>query len=162
MTIAEDIVANMTSLGSRAAYIDANIILRYLTGQPPEMAAETKKVLAAAERDEIQLLITTVTLAEVVWTLSSVYRLTRSEIAAELMAFVTADGLETENLHEVTLALSLYRTGNMDFADALLAARSLLVGPPVVYSFDRDFDRIPGVRRLIPGTGDASESSQQP
>ena len=46
-------------------------------------------------------------------------------------------------------ALDLYgRTERLDFGDAYLAARAELEGPPVVASFDRDFDRIEGIRRI--------------
>jgi predicted nucleic acid-binding protein len=48
-------------------------------------------------------------------------------------------------------ALSLYQGKNLDFADAFLAAVALRRGPQAVYSFDQDFNRIPGVTRLEPG-----------
>lgn len=46
-------------------------------------------------------------------------------------------------------ALALYGTRTIDFADALLAARALRNGGAAI-SFDRDFDRIPGLRRIQP------------
>jgi predicted nucleic acid-binding protein len=156
MTI-ESIIAEMPSSHANAAYVDSNVILRYLTREPPEMAEAAQKVFSSAERGEVRLLVSTVTLAEVVWVLSSVYDLTRSAITAQLLALVTAQGLETDDQDQMTLALSLYRDKNIDFTDALLAAHSLFAGPPVVYSFDRHFDRIPGIRRRIPGRSSPQE-----
>ncbi len=39
---------------------------------------------------------------------------------------------------------------NLAFADALLAAKALRSDDPMVYAFDRDFDRITGVIRQEP------------
>lgn len=133
------------------AYLDTNVIVRYLTGEPIEMAAEAQALILAAERRSVLLRVTMVTVAETVWTLRSVYGLGRDAIAESMASFVAADGIETESQAEVMLALSLYREKNIDFADALLAARALLSGPPVIYSFDRHFDRVPGIQRRTPG-----------
>lgn len=130
------------------AYLDANIILSYLLGEPHTMAQAARAFFGSAEHGEIRLLLTSTTLAEVVWVLASAYGKERQEIATQMLAFVTARGIEADN--EATLALSLFRDKNIDMADALLAARALLIGPPVVYSFDRHFDRVPGILRRAP------------
>lgn len=54
----------------------------------------------------------------------------------------TKDALKT--------ALVPLATYNLDFADALIAARTLEAGQSDLYSFDRDFDRIPGILRKEP------------
>jgi predicted nucleic-acid-binding protein len=115
------------------------------------MAEQALALFAAVERNEIRLIVTDVTLAEVVWTLSSFYKLDRHNIAERLLFFVTADGIELESQDRATLALSIYRDRKVDFADALLAAHSLLAGPPLAYSFDRHLDRIAGLARRVPG-----------
>ena len=48
------------------------------------------------------------------------------------------------------LALAFYDQRNMDFADGLLAAKALQDPAPAVYSFDRDFDRVPRLTRHEP------------
>jgi predicted nucleic acid-binding protein len=133
------------------AYVDANVIIRHLTRDVPDMADQALSLFASAERQEVRLIVTTVTLAEVVWTLASFYKLVRHNIAERLLLFVTADGVEMESQDEAILALSIYRDRNVSFEDALLAARALLFGPVTIYSFDRHFDRIPGIQRRIPG-----------
>lgn len=142
------------------AYVDANVIVRYLTDDPPDMAKQALVLFAVAQRGGVRLLVTTVTLAEVVWTLASFYQFDRGRIAEKLTALVTATGLEMEDRDEATLALSLYAEKNVNFADALLAARSLLVGPTEIYSFDRHFDRLTGIRRRTPG-GDSLRSNHE-
>ncbi|WP_258360725.1 hypothetical protein [Moorella sulfitireducens (nom. illeg.)] len=36
-------------------WIDANVILRFITGDPPEMAVKTLKLMARAEKGDIGL-----------------------------------------------------------------------------------------------------------
>jgi predicted nucleic-acid-binding protein len=150
MTVSSDPLVGGLHQPERA-YVDANVIIRHLTRDAPDMADQALALFASAERREIRLIVTIVTLAEVVWTLASFYKLERHDIAERLLLFVTADGIELQSQDEATLALSMYHDRNVNFEDALLAARSLLVGPPVVYSFDCHFDRIPGIQRRIPG-----------
>jgi predicted nucleic acid-binding protein len=133
------------------AYLDASIIISYLLDDPPDMAEAANACFHAAEQGDIRLLITPTTLAEVVWVLSAAYKKSRMDIAPLMLAFMTAEGIDTENRDEITLALSFFKERNVDFADALLAARALLSGPAAIYSFDRHFDRIPGIQRRIPG-----------
>ena len=145
--------------GSDTAYLDTNVILSYLLGEPPATADAARMCLAAADRGDVCLLITPTTLAEVVWVLSSAYREPRHEIASQVLTFISAQGISSENQDEITQALSLYRDKKIDFADALLAARCLLSGLPVIYSFDRHFDRVPGLQRLVPGQPSPTEDS---
>jgi predicted nucleic acid-binding protein len=60
-----------------------------------------------------------------------------------------ADGLEVREMAAVARALALYReVASLDFADAYVAGRALEDGPQGVASFDSDFDRVAGIRRL--------------
>ena len=95
----------------------------------------------------------TITVAEVVWVLESFYEFPRAQIGTTLTQFLHADGLEVETPDLLTEALALYHDHerNLDFADALLATTARRNGPPELYSFDRDFDHVPGVTRLHPG-----------
>ena len=47
-------------------------------------------------------------------------------------------------------ALDLWGDSNLDFADCLAASRVQHANLECIYSYDRDFDRIPGIRRLEP------------
>ncbi len=139
------------SAASTVAYVDTNVILSLLLDDPPDMAEAAAACFAAAQRGDVSLVVTPTVMAEVVWVLGSVYKVSRHDITAQLLAFVAAQGLSVEHTDEVIAALSFYRDRNIDFTDALLAAHSLSAGPAVVYSFDHHFDRIPGLQRRIPG-----------
>jgi predicted nucleic acid-binding protein len=132
------------------AYVDSNVILRFLIGDPPEMAEESARLFRAVEDRTVTLIVDDVVVAEVVWVLSSYYRHTPRDIAAVLRGFLLQDGIEVQERDTLLLALTLYETKNVDFADALLAARMQERGIRAVFSFDRHFDRLAGVRRIPP------------
>lgn len=135
----------------KRAFVDANLILRYFTKDPPDMAEASLKTLSAAQDGQICLVLIPVTVAEVVWVLESFYGYPKDQVAVTITQFLHSDGLEVVDLDILIQALSLYHEKNIDFADALLAGSALSRGPALVYSFDRHFDRIPGITRLDPG-----------
>jgi len=133
------------------ATVDANVILRFLVGDPPEMAEQSARLFQAVEDRTITLVLDDIVVAEVVWVLGSYYRHAAKEIATVLRGFLLLDGIEAMERDTLLLALTLYETKNVDFADALLAARMQERGIPAVFSFDKHFDRFEGVRRISPG-----------
>jgi predicted nucleic acid-binding protein len=135
----------------KKALIDSNVILRYLTKDPPKMAEAALRTLDDAQNGKISLLLTSLTVAEVVWVLESFYGQTKTKIAEIIGQFLFCDGLEVEDPDLIIEALSLYHEKNLDFADAFLAAIALRRGPQGIYSFDHDFNRVPGITRLEPG-----------
>jgi predicted nucleic acid-binding protein len=62
------------------AFLDTNVLIRHLTGDPPELATRATAALASAER----LLLTDLVLAECVYVLESFYEVERPRVA-ELM-----------------------------------------------------------------------------
>lgn len=135
----------------KKALIDSNVILRYLTKDPPEMAEAARQAFDHAQNGKVTLLLTVLTVAEVVWVLESFYGHPKDKIAEIMVQFLFCDGLEVDELDMIIEALNLYQHKNLDFADAFLAAIALRKGPQAIYSFDQHFDRIPGVTRLKPG-----------
>ena len=51
----------------KTALVDANVILRFITRSPREMAEAARNLFKQAEAGEIGLIILTITVAEVVW-----------------------------------------------------------------------------------------------
>jgi len=135
----------------KKALIDSNVVLRYLTKDPPKMAEAALRTLDDAQNGKISLLLTVLTVAEVVWVLESFYGYSKAKIAETIGQFLFCDGLEVEDLDLITEALALYQGKNLDFADAFLATIALRRGPQAIYSFDQHFNRIPGITRLEPG-----------
>lgn len=138
----------------RRVAVDANVIVRFLTADPPDMAQRAADLFAAADRGEVVLELDDIVLAETVWVLRSFYGQPVIDIARTLQQFLSHAAIQVDDEAILIEALSLFAEHNVDFADALLAARMRRRGTTDVISFDRHFDRLPGVRRIEPGATD--------
>jgi len=135
----------------KQALVDANVILRYLTKDPPVMAEAALKTFTDAQNGKVSLLIIPIVVAEVVWVLESFYGYSKNQISETMNQFLLCKGLEVEDLDLLIETLALYCEKNLDFADALLATTALRKGPNIIYSFDHHLNRVEGVMRLDPG-----------
>jgi len=135
----------------KRAYVDANVILRFITNDPPDMAEEAARLFGLAEDGRIELVVDEMVIAEVVWVLQSYYGFKADEIAPTLRSFLVSDSIISDRKTELMQALVLFEEKKVDFVDALAAVRMVACGVTDIYSFDRHFDRLQGVRRLSPG-----------
>jgi predicted nucleic acid-binding protein len=126
------------------AYLDTNIIIRHLTGDPPELAEMARALLADAER----LLLTDVIVAECVYVLESFYEHPREQIATAMRALLAAPAVAVEDHDRLLRAFELYEQARLDFAEAYLAACAELTGVGNVASFDHSLDRLESVTRV--------------
>lgn len=139
-------------------WLDANVVLRFLTGDPEEMAREASELFERAERGEVSLFLPVMVVAEVVWVLRSFYGYGLAAIEETLGAFLTATGIKAENLDVVLESLHLASTRNVDFVDAYLAVRARREGA-IVCTFDEtDFNRL-DVSWIRPGALGGQEDS---
>ncbi len=123
-------------------WVDADVLLRLLTNQPPALARKAQSLMRRAAEGELLLVIPVVVLAEVVWVLRSpYYGFKPTRIASELQDLVTADGISMEGGDDVVEALALMVDHNVDFADAYLAAVAVRRQEPVA-TLDADFRRL--------------------
>lgn len=113
--------------------IDANVILRYLLKDHPQMSEEARQVIeeGAFTLPEV--------LAEVVYVLSGVYRIERTEIGRTLTDFL--DEISIDNQESVQEALSLFSETSLDFVDCIIIARHRILGEDVM-SFDKKLNRM--------------------
>lgn len=121
-----------------AAFLDTSFVVRYLTDDPPEMAARAAAVIDS----DRQLVLSEMVLLETAYVLTSVYRVPRAEVVDALLALVQRANLRLANLTKprALAGLSLCRDSNRcSFTDALLWAQALDSGAARLYSFDRKF-----------------------
>ena len=128
------------------AFVDTNVLVRHLTGDPPAQAHRATRYLERAD----ELLLADLILAEVAYVLESFYEVARAEVATTLraiLAFPTIRVLDAEFLQR---AVEVYEVHRLDFADAYLVASAERTGVGVIASFDRSIDRVGTVRRDEP------------
>lgn len=122
-------------------WLDTNIVLRFLTGQPPEHFRRARRLMRRAADGEIVVRVTHVALAETVWVLGSFYGREPSAIADILRSFVLADGVKIDDPDTVLDALRSMIDANVAFVDAYVAATARRNEAPIA-SFDEDFRRL--------------------
>lgn len=120
---------------------DANVILRFLLDDHPQLSPRAAAVFERAAGGELRLLISAAILAECVYTLESFYKLDRAAVAAGLLDVLALPGVEAMEGRALGEALRVFGARNVDFADAYLSALSLNLSCPVV-SFDRDLSKL--------------------
>ena len=123
--------------------LDTNILLRYLAQDDPVHSPKAARLLELRLTPDHPGFISLVTLAEVVWTLTTKYALSKLEIARILEGFLSAPNLVVQNEQEVASAMSALHEGE-GFADALIAALGAWAGCTSTLTFDRKAARLPG------------------
>ena len=128
------------------AFVDTNIIIRHMTGDPPDLAARSTAFLAAAE----ELLIPDLIVAEIVYVLESFYEVPPEEVACLVRSVIAFPAIRTIDVPLLLRALEVYETHRLDFAEAYLIASAESTGVDEIASFDGAIDRIPTVSRIEP------------
>jgi predicted nucleic acid-binding protein len=133
-------------------FVDANILLRLLSGDLPDQTQRSLRLFERAEHGELELHTSEAVVAEVVHVLSSpvLYATPRREIAVRLGTALANRGLRLDHKESVVRALHLYAGTSLHFVDCLCVERCRRLGLTGIYSFGRALDRIPEVRRLEP------------
>lgn len=127
--------------------VDANVILRFILGEPPELFRKAQAAFRAVEGGEVAFRCDPVNLAEVVWVLSSFYKVSCADIAAALIPLVSAIGFLVPDKERYLRALALYGEGKLRFGDACACAAAEIECDGRLLSFDRALSRVPGISR---------------
>lgn len=128
------------------AFVDTNVLVRHLTGDPPDMATRATRYLARAD----ELLLADLIAAETVYVLESFYDVPRSEVARLIRAILAFPAIRALDPALLLRALEVYETLHVDFAEAYLVASAEFAGVDDIASFDHDLDRVTTVNRIEP------------
>ena len=133
-------------------FLDANVILRYLTRDDPKKAENCYELFQKVKRSEIELTTCEAVIAEVIYVLSShsLYNLPRDEIYSLLLPIINLYGFKLPQKRLYIRALDIYASKNIDFEDALIFAHMEKRQIKEIYSYDSDFDKLEELRRLEP------------
>jgi predicted nucleic acid-binding protein len=127
--------------------VDANIILRYLLADIPELTSKARSVLMAVAEGRIVAVCDAVTLAEVVFVLSSVYKLPNAQISEGLIPLLQMDNLELAAKDRYIRALRLFAGEVRHFGDACACATAIEKCEGKLVSFDRKLSSVASVTR---------------
>ena len=130
-----------------SAFVDTNVLIRHLTGDPPRQAARATRFLAEAD----DLLLADLIVAETVYVLESFYEVGRARVAELVRAIIAFDAVRVVDEELLLRTLEIYEIDRLDFAEAYLVASAERSGVDTVASFDRSIDRVTTIRRIEPG-----------
>lgn len=129
-----------------SAFLDTNVLIRHLTGEPP---AQARRATAFLERAD-ELLLPDLIVAETVFVLESFYEVKRPLVAELVRAVIGFPAIIVLDEPLLLRALEVYELDRIDFAEAYLVASAEASGVETIASFDRAIDRVATVRRLEP------------
>ncbi len=120
--------------------LDTSMLVRYLTGDPPDLAERAAQVI---DREQ-DLQVSDVVIAETAYVLTSVYKIPREAVVDYLILFLQKSNIQPFALDKDLLlqALLLCRpSGRVPYADALVWAAAQSTQAKVVYTLDDRFPR---------------------
>ena len=126
------------------AFVDTNVLVRHVTGDPPAQARRATALLASGT----ELILVDLVIAEFVYVLEWFYELPRSRIAEAVRALIALPSIAVADHNLVLRTVELYEDRRLDFAEAYLAAVAELTGVDRVASFDRTLDRVDTIERI--------------
>jgi predicted nucleic acid-binding protein len=128
------------------AFVDTNVLVRHLTGDPADMAARATAYLAAAE----ELLLADLIVAETIYVLESFYKAPRVQVADAMRSLLAMDSVVTVDPSLLLRAVEVYEHERIDFAEAYLVALAESTGVRAIASFDTSIDRVKTIERVEP------------
>ena len=129
---------------SKPCLVDTNVLVRFFTGQPPDMAERARALVAQADAGKTILQIPSLIVAETIYTLELFYEMPKADVCEKMLAFLRSRGIATLEPTIISDALERYRSMPVHFADAYLAANAASSNSPV-FSFDEGFARFKDV-----------------
>lgn len=113
---------------------DANMILRYLLNDNPDMYEKSKQLLK-----EDNVWVTLEVIAEVVYVFRKVYAMERQIVSDKVRAF--AELVKCKESNVLDMAIDTYATQNLDFVDCVLYAYNKVDGFEIA-TFDKKLLRL--------------------
>jgi len=136
---------------AETVFADTNLFLRYLTNDVPAQADLVESLLHRAAKGKVNLVTTSMVIAEIVWTLESYYELDKKEIQTMILGILNTDGLEVIDSDLILQAIVPYTDKNVDFIDAFNAAWMDKNDVDKIYTFDqKHFNRFDGIVAELP------------
>ena len=129
-----------------SAFVDTNVLVRHLTGDPRAMAERATAFLAS----EPELYLADLVVAETIYVLESFYEAPREQVAEAMRSLTAMRSMITVDPALLLRAIEVYEVDRLDFAEAYLVACAESTGIGRMASFDRSIDRVSTVKRVEP------------
>lgn len=134
-------------------HVDTDVLVRFFVGDDPTKRRESMALVRriAAGDEVVRAPLTVIADAAFVLASPRLYGLPRAEVAQMLATIVRLRAFLIDQKPTVLRALQLFGSTRLDFGDAMIVASMEHHAAGVVYSYDADFDGLPGISRRKPG-----------
>lgn len=130
--------------------VDANVILRFLTKDDLQKAERARILFELVEKGEIELLISDLVVAEVVWVLEKAYGCSRRDIKLKIEGILNTPNLQFQNRKILSECIAIYSDKNISFIDAYHVVLVRHSDIKTIFSYDTDFDKFSNIERKEP------------
>ena len=113
--------------------VDTNYIIRYLINDNKEMANIAEEILTKGN-----VFISNEILAEVVYVLSGVYKISKEDIASQLLELISFENISVSNQKIIKKSFEIFKSKSIDFVDCILCAYSQIDD---IVTFDKKLNR---------------------
>jgi len=113
--------------------IDTNYLIRYLINDNTEMADIAEEILTTKN-----VFISNEILAEAVYVLFGVYKISKIDISNQLLELINFENISISNSKVIKQSFELFKTKNLDFVDCLLCAYS---NQDEILTFDKKLNK---------------------
>jgi predicted nucleic-acid-binding protein len=127
--------------------LDTNILVRYFVKDDPEQTRLAVNLIYALSPAEPGW-VGQATILELVWVMTRIYRVKKERVAQVLDMLLASRDIVIGQDDTAREALRLYRAGNTDFADCLIAASARAAGCSRTVTFDRIAARDAGMQLI--------------
>lgn len=128
--------------------LDTNVLVRYIVEGDAAQAAAAQDLIKRCVREGVTLWVPITVVLELEWVLRARYGFAKIEVLRALSSLLSAAELGFESEQALEVALQLFRTGSVDFADCLHAALATQAGEGPLWTFDKVAAKVSGAQLL--------------
>ena len=115
--------------------LDTNILVRYIMQDDAKQSPKANRLIESLDADNLGF-ISTVSVIELFWVLSSCYGLSNAQVTQALETMLRAKSFVIERPEQVAKAISMFKGGKTDFADCLIQCSAKEAGCTETMTFD--------------------------
>lgn len=132
-------------------FLDTNILVLHVVGNDPVQSPKATAYFRRIEQGEIEAHLIDTVIIETIYVLQRSFRVPRAEIRDAINGILKFPGIRLANKQLVRDALDLFvQTPALSWADSLHAVTAQRLGLAGIVSFDKGFDRAPGLNPIEP------------
>lgn len=129
-------------------FLDTNIVLRFILQDHPVYSPKAKSILNKIDNKEVKVCLSWLVIFEIVFVLQNSHNLKREDITQKLLPILSLENVIFEQKQLLIPTFEYYISKKISLADAYHITLMNKKKVTEIYSFDRDFDKFPKVKRL--------------